>query len=166
MIEPGVPPTGIVMTTRTARHRSPPKATSAEGGRALLELADEAEARFAEACEHARLEVDGTNYRLGPSLPLPISRLRPGRIAWARELQTPEGPAVIYYVLDPPARPSLRGAEELPILDLVRSKVHVDLRPAGQSPVRLLGVAESQGTRKGLTKFVRAVSDELASDRE
>ena len=154
------------MAKHTADRRPAPNATEAATGRALLELADEAGERFDEACEHARLELGGDAFRLGPALPLPIARLRPGRLAWSRELSAPEGTAQVYYVLDPPTGPRGREREELPVVDLVPAQILVDVRPAGSSPVRLLGVAGSQGAPRRLSEFVRSVADELASDRE
>ncbi|MCI4360240.1 MAG: hypothetical protein L3J91_00895 [Thermoplasmata archaeon] len=131
----------------------------------MIDLAEEAEERFDEACEHARQRPAFAGMVLGPSLPAPMGRLRAGRLAWSRSVEGPGGRAELYYVLDPVASTSRRGAGELPLVDLARQHVVSDVRLANGSPERLVAVAPA-GAPRGFQAFVDAVLAELGSDAE
>ncbi len=132
----------------------------------VLALAEEAEERFDEACEHARLRPAHAGLTLGPSLSVPMARLRAGRLAWRREVHAKDGDAEVYYSLDPGAPLPRGGPGELPVLDLEPARVVCDLRVATGSPERLIGVSPRKGAPRGLRSFVEAVRAELASDSD
>lgn len=132
----------------------------------MLELAEEAEDRFDEACEHARQRPGHAGLTLGPSLSVPMARLRAGRLAWSREARDGTGVAELYYTLDPSAGAREGAPDDLPMLDVDRARVVCDLRSDPGAPERLVGVAGPKGAPKGFRAFVEAVRSELASDSE
>jgi hypothetical protein len=143
---------------------APGSATSST--RTILELAEDAEDRFDEACEHARQAPVHAGLRLGPSLSVPMARLRAGRLAWTREVHGAGGRAELCYVLDPVPAVGRNAPGELPLLDLASSEVLADERAGPGSPVRLLGIGEVGRAPKQFASFFRAVRAELLSDRE
>ena len=132
--------------------------------RAVLQLAEEAEDRFDEACEHARLMPAHASLAIGPSLSVPMAELRPGRLAWSRLVQGGEGQAELFYVLDPTPAAGTTKATELPILGVLPNHVLADYRADGNSPVRLLGIGDPRTAPRTFRSFVRAVRGELASE--
>jgi len=140
------------------------RAAVASPARTVLDLAEEAEDRFDEACEHALRRPGNEGITLGPSLSLPMGRLRPGRLAWSREVRATGGSAQLVYVLDP--TPGGSATPEFPLLDVAPREVLVDVRAPAASPVRLLGLGDPTRAPKSLRSFVRAVQAELASDSE
>jgi hypothetical protein len=134
--------------------------------RTVLELAEEAEDRFDEACEHARQQPAHAGLTIGPSLSVPMSRLRAGRLAWVREVRGPKGHAELFYLLDPVPAPRGGRAAELPLLDLTPGRVLADLPLAVGSPLRLLGVGDPKSAPKEFRSFAHAVLAELSSDSE
>jgi hypothetical protein len=151
------------MTKRVAK--ATPEGTGTPTRR-ILDLAEDAEDRFDEACEHARQAPGHAGLLLGPSLSVPMARLRAGRLAWTREVQGAGGRAELCYVLDPLPDGERNDRGELPLLDLAPDQVLADERAKAGSPVRLLGIGDARHVPKEFATFYRAVRAELISDRE
>jgi hypothetical protein len=151
------------MAKRDAK-RAPGGATTPT--QSILDLAEDAEDRVDEACEHARQAPGHAGLLLGPSLSVPMARLRAGRLAWTREVQGAGGRAEVCYVLDPLPIGERNDRGELPLLDLAPAQVLADERAKPGSPVRLLGIGDPRHVPKEFATFFRAVRSELLSDRE
>ena len=145
-----------------AKSRSPPKRAADDAQiRTGLELAEEAGERFDEACEHARRGAEHARLELGPTLPVPMSRLKPGRLAWSREIVGADGTGELYYVLEPKG-----SGREVPITGLPKDRIACDLRTSGPPAARLIGVVSGGAVPTGFGIFVDAVRTELGSTSE
>ncbi|MCI4354600.1 MAG: hypothetical protein L3K06_04470, partial [Thermoplasmata archaeon] len=102
---------------RSPRNAPPTEAPS----RPELDIAEEAGERFDEACEHARRGAEHARLDLGISVPVPMSRLLAGRLAWSREISGADGKGTLYYVLEPKG-----GGRDIPIVGLSKSGIACD----------------------------------------
>jgi hypothetical protein len=141
---------------RETKTRPSPPPTGPE-----LETVQELGDRFDEACEEARQRREHADISLGPTVPVPMARLRPGCLAWSREIRVGVGRALLYYAIEPAEG---GGAGALPITDVGRGKLACNLPTSGSPAARLIGVATSDPFPKGFAAFVDTVLAKLQSD--